>query len=743
MTAVAESAKTASDEGETDMGIRDRDQNVLGLLKENSPETPNRLQSTCCNSWIELVPEADIVTRSSRKGIPIAADPITSELERQMDSDLVVDVGRIASMARRYQLGSDRLLGLVLKLDFAESIFVTCDPWKRKCSGVPRGSFVLFRMDPRALDEDDRAASGRIVLARVTNSAPTPVESNVQQTLFQVHKLQAQLDPLTHKDLQWSALKASIVGTFFDEQPPDGGLLQIGFGNDVDTFFSPFAYVAYMPTDDDLATLINSFVRCERPVEIGRLRYTETPSPGTSVNVSIYIDPRDIVGEPTAAQRLANFGKTRFGKSNSNKIIARAVFESGMKVSQVFFDPSGEYTYINDQDGTSIFSLYPDRSVRYSIAPKPLRDDERRLRLQPAHLLAIDFYRFASVGHSLIQALWSTENSTMPGYWRPVVDWSPVDVASAPDRRTDRRGFNHYWRTMGMWFALLHRAGFVPPPDLTASIDFRREVKAELASIEGIQVTGRGQDRIMSDQGQPIVVLPAIYRRIATLRKQHTDWFPNSADGSAYFSDTEEKLLQMLSDDGGIIAHNYIRPFNKYHSPRGGSIFDDIARHVGDGKSIFIDMSQSNEAVRNNLVDRVCRAIFHEQNRRFNSQDGVGDRFVMFYFEEAHRLFNKDDTDLNSIYNLLAKEGAKLNIAMVYATQSMTTISPDLIKNTDNFLIAHLDDDREAKEVARKFAFRDLADDVQRIQSKGFVRMITRSHRFALPVQIHRFRSEQ
>jgi DNA helicase HerA-like ATPase len=150
-------------------------------------------------------------------------------------------------------------------------------------------------------------------------------------------------------------------------------------------------------------------------------------------------------------------------------------------------------------------------------------------------------------------------------------------------------------------------------------------------------------------------------------------------------------------------------------------------------------MSQSNEGIRRNIVDRICREIFKRQNERFNSADGIGDRFVMFYFEEAHRLFSKDDTDLNSIYNMLAKEGAKFNIGMVYSTQSMTTISPDLLKNTDNFLIAHLDDDREVKEVTRKYVFRDVAEDVQRIQSKGFVRMITRSHRFALPVQIHKF----
>jgi DNA helicase HerA-like ATPase len=666
---------------------------------------------------------------------------ITSELQQQICEGTEPPRGPVAHIAQRYQLDSDRLLGLLLKLDFEESCFVTCDSWKRNCGGVPRGSFVLFRVDPRAVGPEDRAFCERLILARVTNSAPTPVEATVQQTLFQVHKLQAQLDPLTHQDLQWGALKASIVGTFFDYKAQGDAQPTIGFGNDVDTFFSPFAYVAYMPTDEDLATFINSFARCERPVEIGRLRYTETLSPGSPVSVPILIDPRDIVGDPTAAQRLANFGKTRYGKSNSNKIIARAVFESGLDVAQVFFDPSGEYSYVNDQDGTSLYALYHRRSVRYSLAPKPLREDERAIGLSAPLLLAIDFYRFPSVGHSLVNALWNTENSTIPGYWRPVLDWSPADPEQAPDRRQDPSGFNHYWRTMGMWYALLHRASFTPRQNLTAPITFRENVKNDLAqNVQGVAIDRNGQ---FSESGQTITALLRIYQRVAVLYRQHgndSTWFPDSADGSPYFNDTEEKLLRMLSDNA-IVAHNYIRPFNLYHSRQGSSIFEDIAAHVANGTSVFIEMSQSNEVVRNNLVERVCRAIFYEQNRRFNSEEGVGERFVMFYFEEAHRLFNKDDTDLNSIYNLLAKEGAKLNIAMVYATQSMTTISPDLIKNTDNFLIAHLDDDREAREVARKFAFRDVAEDVQRIQSKGFVRMITRSHRFALPVQIHRFRS--
>lgn len=655
--------------------------------------------------------------------------PVSAELARQARESEVHPSGPVAKIAHRYTIESDRLLGLLLKLDFAESHLVTCDAWKRKCGGVPRGSFVLFRIDPRAVSIEDRHFCGRLVLARITDAAPTPVETNVQQTLFQAHKLQAQLDPLTSYDLQWGALKASVVGTYYDD---DG---HIGFGNDVDTFFSPFAYVAYSPTDSDLQELINSFVRCSTPVEIGHLRYTETPSPGGSLGIPIYIDPRDLVGEPTAAQRLANFGKTRFGKSNANKVIAQAVFQSGLDVAQVFFDPSGEYTYINDQDRTSLYALNAAKSERFSLAPRPLRDDERSLGLPVPRLLRINFYSFPPVGHALIVALWASENASPPGYFRPALDWAPPDTAP---KRTDISAYNHYWRTMGMWFALLHRAGFTPPPNLNVPITFQARAKEALTAVAGVAKDTAGN---FLETGQPITALAGIYRQVARLYRDHkgqADWFSPGSDGSDYFSDLEEKFLRMLSDDQ-IVAHNYLRPFNKYHSPDGSSVFDEIASFIEQGRSVFVEMSQSNDVVRNNLVERICRVVYQKQNQRFNSETGVGSRFVMFYFEEAHRLFNKDDSDLNSIYNLLAKEGAKLNIAMVYSTQSMTTISPDLIKNTDNFIIAHLDDDREAREVTRKYAFRDVADDVQRIQSKGFVRMITRSHRFALPVQIRRF----
>jgi hypothetical protein len=668
-------------------------------------------------------------------------DAISQELNRQLALDSIVGEqlkGIISGMATRYDAQhSDRLLGLLLKFDFAASHIVTCDPWKRRCGGVPRGAFVVFRIDPRAVDPEDTLYSDRLILARVVDEAPTPVDTQTQQMLFQVHKLQAALDPLTFKDLQWSALKASIVGTYYDSSDEDGRY-HVGFGNDVDTYFAPFAYVAFMPTSDDLAFLINAFVNPNFAVEIGVLRYTETPTPGNARPIGVMVDPRDIVGEPNTAQRLANFGKTRFGKSNSTKVIASAIFESGLDVAQVFFDPSGEYTYINDQDGTSLHALYHQWSVRYALSVKPLREDERKMGLEPPLPLAIDFYRFASVGHSLITALWDTENESTPLYWRPVLEWVPVDLSNSPPP-SKQSEYNHYWRTMGLWWALLRRANFAAPEELTAPINFREPVKTAL--VQSLPAIRRKADGSFDERGQPISVLPEMYRHLWNLYQVHTNdngWFPPSDDGSAYFNDAERQMLRMLGDSS-IGGPSYIRPFAKYHNVRGSAIFDEIAKHIEDGRSVFIDMAQSNETVRNNLVDRICRAIYRTQNQRFVSEEGIGNRFVMIHFEEAHRLFRADDKDMNSIYNLLAKEGAKLNITMAYSTQSMTTISPDLIKNTDNFLIAHLDDDREIREVERKYVFRDIAQDLERTQSKGFVRMFSRSHRFALPVQIHRF----
>lgn len=675
-------------------------------------------------------------------------NPVERDIERDREERRASrDCGPVGRIARKYDASSDaepgkRLLGFLLSLNYDELSIVTCDPWKRACGGVPRNSFVMIKLGDAAVGEEDRTFLDRVILARVTDSVPTPVERDIQGAVFQLHKVQAIPDPVTAKELQWSALKASVVGTYYDAKDGEGRRVA-AFGNDVDTFFAPHAYAVFVPTSDDLDALVNSFVSEADPLEIGRLRYTETPRPGAGEDetVPVKVDPRDFVGQDYG-NRTALFGKTRMGKSNTVKVIADTILSSDLSAGQVIFDPSGEYTYVNPQDKTSLYAMHPDKCVRYSLSPRNISSERLRGFEEPKSL-KINFYGSAPVGHALIRQLWDATHANKPNYMLPILNWEPPDLSEEPDRKGDPSGHAHFWRSMSLWFALLMLAEFIPKrDDALVFIDFKKNVKAHLMSELGtnLRTYNNGGERKFADR-QPLRMLPAIYREVATLwdaNKGKKDWFDTDG-GDPYFNSAEQSMLNVLKDDGSISGKQYIEPFRAYHDPRGSSVFDEISQHARSGKTVLVDFARADERVRRNLSERICGRILSDMEKAFGEDRLGDDDFVVLYFEEAHQLFPQADRDLNNVYNRLAKEGAKFHVSMVYATQSMTTLSPDLLKNTENFFIAHLDDDREVKEVTRRYAFRDVADDVQRTMSKGFVRMITQSHRFALPVQIRKF----
>jgi hypothetical protein len=63
------------------------------------------------------------------------SSPVQEELERQSTESAKTPLGPVSRIAKKYHIESDRLLGLLLKLDFVESHLVTCDAWKRECGG--------------------------------------------------------------------------------------------------------------------------------------------------------------------------------------------------------------------------------------------------------------------------------------------------------------------------------------------------------------------------------------------------------------------------------------------------------------------------------------------------------------------------------------------------------------------------------------------------------------------------------
>jgi hypothetical protein len=583
----------------------------------------------------------------------MAVNPIVAEIEADLREGATAGLGAIGKIAAGYNNSSLRLLGFLLSLSYEEMRIVTCDPWKRKCGGVPRNSFVIVKVNPNAAGPDDAILANRLILGRVTESVPTPVETDIQSTIFQVHKVQAIVDPLTNKELQWGALKATILGTYYDD---DG---EIGFGNDVDTFLAAHIYEVYVSTDEQLATLINSFVPKHSSVRIGSIRYTETPPPGKSLDVPVFVDPLDFIGRGSG-NRTALFGKTRMGKSNAIKVIADTIFQTPADVSQLIFDPSGEYTYINPQDGTSLFALNFKASVRYSLSPRVV-PEETNLGLNPPLPLKINFYDNPVVGHSLIESLFESVFAHPPNYVRDVLEWEPAEPASIPSVQADPSRFNREWRELGIWWSVLDAAGYHRPADTgpyrSVQVPLRKEVKEALAADPniptGIRVDNtKSPPQIMSQQ--PLSALRWIYRLVGVLYDANAGMFPDSGNGP-YFSKGAQSMLR-IHVGAGISGTTYFTPFALYHDLQGSNVFNDIVQHLEAGTSVFVDYSNAPEGVAQNLSERIAQNVFRRMVENF-STGALADHYVIMYFEEAHQLFRSDDKDLSStITGWLKKE---------------------------------------------------------------------------------------
>src|SRR5439155_2577006 len=136
---------------------------------------------------------------------------------------------------------------------------------------------------------------------------------------------------------------------------------------------------------------------------------------------------------------------------------------------------------------------------------------------------------------------------------------------------------------------------------------------------------------------------------------------------------------------------------------------EEILSQLRSGRIVIVDLSQGDPNIQKLYSERICRQIFADAMDRFVKTKP--NNFIQFYFEEAHNLFpKKEDKDLSQIYNRLAKEGAKLNLGLIYATQEVSSISANILKNTQNWFIAHLNNEDETKEVKKYYDFGDVSE---------------------------------
>lgn len=208
-------------------------------------------------------------------------------------------------------------------------------------------------------------------------------------------------------------------------------------------------------------------------------------------------------------------------------------------------------------------------------------------------------------------------------------------------------------------------------------------------------------------------------------------------------------LLRIFDNTRGLTI---IQETRQWHGLNANTDYvDDIIGHIHAGRLVIFDQALGNPDMNEQAASRIVKGIFAAQQRAFISPEidkMSGDIEkplpVIIYVEEAHTLLPKgSEMDVKNIWARVAKEGAKFNIGLVYSTQEPSTIQTNILKNTENWFIAHLNNTDETRELNKYNDFADFTNSIVKVNEAGFLRVRTLSSPYTLPVQIAKFVAPQ
>lgn len=617
-----------------------------------------------------------------------------------------------------------RFVGYVLELGFDSARIITSDPYKLAVGGIPRGSFLI--MTPVNAD----AAPPHFTLLRVTGVSPTPLSSQVQQTYFELHKKSMpELDVWTQSELQWGALDCDVLGMFYAD-PID--MKRLAYSGDVNNVVSAHRYKVFAPDDALLNVIVNGMVKPDHRANIGALRTMECGLSSAQAGIiPVTISMTDFKG-----CRTAMFGKTRLGKSNVVKLIAKGMLDATIddnSVGQLIFDINGEYANDNPQDDNkSLRSANEDRCEVYALTKRPET---------PSKPLRLNFYEQTESAIQILGSMLAQANKgsdyikSFSSVGLPSIDAIKV----LPDGEKARP-----IRKIQMFWAILSKAGF--------EIDEKRLRTLGLASRHAKHfdphfnntLRNAAYRAVRGTDAPPAVDSPDGLRSELEVMAQFVRDNPNdatltSSSGKAMFDPDDVALLNFLNPGPGRTGPAMLRAYKAFHSADAGDFITEILSLLDGGKTVILDLGNATDEIRRYFADMLSKSVFAHQETKFVG-NALGQHFIQLYFEEAHNLFPPDARDLTGVYARFAKEGAKFHIGMVYSTQSPSTINRDLLAQTENFFVGHLSSQDEARSLGRvQIAFEGVEQDILRAKTPGYMRMLTMSHRFVIPVQANKF----
>ena len=382
-------------------------------------------------------------------------------------------------------------------------------------------------------------------------------------------------DLFTLNLMRYSGVRCRILGTY---QPPEDTDAPWRFSSDVDNFYSGRGLKVYKPTGDDLELIVNSASRAEdggQTTKIGHVRYaTATPADAAAVNIA---------AEDFVAQRTALFGMTRTGKSNTVKIVARAVFEmrrpeGGARVGQIIFDPDGEYANANPQDQGCLRNMGnhewadSDDVVTYGLHPHP-HDPNRNItkfnfygEREPANppdgYDAGDSLSSLTQGKQILDDKLSGETA---GYIKPFVSQDMVP----PSNPADRSDWTRYRRALLIYRAILAAAGYGAPgyaPNTTRL--FNKDLRTAMGQSDAMSRFVEESEVSLNTWSIAADFAAAFAEFVDTKEFRNFDSDQERERGKKWSDSRLLDLLKIFSNTRGL---NVLRSARVWHDPAAGS----------------------------------------------------------------------------------------------------------------------------------------------------------------------------
>jgi DNA helicase HerA-like ATPase len=675
----------------------------------------------------------------------------------------------------------EQYVGEMVKLVFDQATVQINDSFRQKVGGIPAQCFLIAsRLTDGSVSLDYSHEDCCAILLRVLDSAQLNGDNDKERILIQnaqentgeySHWDENIQDAPTKQLMSFGGLKCRVVGTFYMDD--SSGKPKLAFGNDLSNFYPNRGLKIYKPTGDALKCIVNFGINKKTSVNMGKIRYSSTNRRGQGIDdVAVIINPTDLMG-----QKSAVFGMTRTGKSNTVKMIAKSIYQlrqkTGQHIGQLILDPNGEYANenlqdVNDKTGKAqaLRNVWQvpvdgilgreDDIVTYGLMPNA--NDPTRV------VMKINFFddKLLQTGKELIDDKLAADPINNVQYIKSFlgVYFQPLEGLEFAEATREKR------RRL-VYKTLLYAAGFkdpdggkAKPMDKLFSEKLLKALEEGIYDFDELPETKQRDLKKAKDKyydcalalrkfGKEGATYAELVRAFETLsafiEDEYSMWhsfdrsYSSSSDdlGQSWLDVYLSSLLKMFQYSN---AFKKIERASVYHDPKSSKkdyahmIYDDLCQ----GKLVIIDQALGDSELNKLAAERIIRVIFDKNNLVFSQAQKPVD--ILIYVEEAHNLMPKgSEEDTTNIWARVAKEGAKFNIGMIYSTQEVSSIQKNILKNTTNWFISHLNNKEEIRALSDYYDFEDFGRSILQAEDKGFIRMKTKSNRFVVPIQVDKF----